>query len=675
MSVHNPSNIVVPSSELSDTKFFDFWPESYGTSAIWFYEHNRKVIPKAKPSIVNVEQGQVPVFHVSQTCLLTKPQTEFEVAKKEFLRRFWYHARHDVYLLISEDRTSYIDVKKNKGLGGKATWLTEQMVLNHLQGKKTYGICAKKHQKIATTTYWLAIDLDLHLGSGGNLDLFRRQLKAILSRFWGVRKSQLVVSSTKANGVHLYFYFDAPVSLNRITRHLRTNLAKLHSEHLGLAQDVENWNRSLKANFQAKNWKVKQLDQLEIYPTTNTGFRFIGVKGKVALADKLIGTTSWGNYVLGKRKGQKKIGFDLKSWWRSLNTTDRMPVSDVLAYVEARLPHSSEQVMLESYHEDNPKIPQVAEPILEPIELGVLDSEGFPEQVSSYKGNTRKKLTEFWLGINTPPKSLNSTILVTARLLAAEGLSEDESRDVIKAFIRELPSEARSCSSRLQIGQETYLNRDVNKLVHNAHRKPASVDPETARVKLATTSLAWKKCGFRLSDKSTWGNAGNSALEVLSPEWTEDDLRAFEQVLMPALKIKDMELAAEVATEVVKLTQIKAHYHQGWGYAFLKKWLPDKFSIPCAKPQKQQDVLAALRRLQVIKQLAIPVPRVRATIWELGQRATARIDGDLITEFVLNNPDNEVSTRKLEEVMQALPGIEDSPLYVAALKREKRKKE
>ena len=46
-----------------------------------------------------------------------------------------------------------------------------------------------------------------------------------------------------------------------------------------------------------------------------------------------------------------------------------------------------------------------------------------------------------------------------------------------------------------------------------------------------------------------------------------------------ALKIDDPELAVRVATSIVRLTQVKDAEGKGWGYAYLKQWLPDNFGI------------------------------------------------------------------------------------------------
>jgi hypothetical protein len=670
-----PIDIVVRPPQIFDGEVFDSWPEGCATRAMWFYDHQRRITSGEKPSHVRVQDGLIPVFHFSQTRAITRKKSEFDSAKTEFIRRFWYQCRHDAYLYVSQDQVSFIDVSSQRTKGSAVPWFSEQMVLDHLQSKKVYGCCAQNSAKKVSKTYWLAIDLDLHISSGGNIDLFLRQLKALLDCLWGKLRSQIVVSDTKANGIHLYLFYDEPKSLDRATTLLKDVLAKLHARNPKLANDVAQWNLDLRSSSAGKNWKVRQLDDLEIYPVSNKGFRFIGVSGKVLLADRVIGMTSWGIYTRGKNKGQPREGFDLVGWWKVMNCNERMTVHEVMEYVVARLPDRSEQFEVTSDLDIcvSPAIADRSQP------AEVIDSQGMRlpntkltlKSVTSYKGNTRKMLVDFWLGIQNPPKSLNETVLITARLLKQEGLAQDDATAIINRFVTELPSEARKCSSRFRTENEKTLSRDIIKQINNAFTKPSGPDPEVSRRKLAETILAWKKGGFRLSDKNTWHLTGKVQHE-LKVEWTESDCEAFRLILMPALKVKDLELAKEVATEIVKLTTVKAEFNQGWGYNFLKTWLPEKFGIPCAKPKKQQDVLEALRRLKLIQEYAKPVPKKRATIWHLGRRALARIDGDVETEFEVNDPSSELSILKSKEGMELLKGCEETLPAVTRNERKRR---
>ena len=98
-------------------------------------------------------------------------------------------------------------------------------------------------------------------------------------------------------------------------------------------------------------------------------------------------------------------------------------------------------------------------------------------------------------------------------------------------------------------------------------------------------------------------------------------------MLMPALKINNPEKAVAVATAFVQLTIVKEREENGWGYGYLKSWLPGNFGIPCRKKAKQAGIFQALRDLRIIRQ-RVASNRHRATGWTVGRRAKARLDGD-----------------------------------------------
>ena len=85
------------------------------------------------------------------------------------------------------------------------------------------------------------------------------------------------------------------------------------------------------------------------------------------------------------------------------------------------------------------------------------------------------------------------------------------------------------------------------------------------------------------------------------------------------LKIDDPELAVRVATGIVGLTQVKEAENKGWGYAYLKQWLPDNFGIKCGKQAKQAAVFKSLVDLRILRVLS-KGKKGRATRWALGSR-------------------------------------------------------
>ena len=85
-------------------------------------------------------------------------------------------------------------------------------------------------------------------------------------------------------------------------------------------------------------------------------------------------------------------------------------------------------------------------------------------------------------------------MIVTARLFVKEGLSEDEAVRLLMQYAREIPQEARHCSSRLIKGDWASIDQDITKAVKNAFRgngKQGDVDHSDQE--LTKTIAAWAK--------------------------------------------------------------------------------------------------------------------------------------------------------------------------------------
>ena len=117
---------------------------------------------------------------------------------------------------------------------------------------------------------------------------------------------------------------------------MRNTLQRIQRAYPELERQIDVWNETLRRA--GKTWKVRQIGDLEVYPDQKHGFRFVGTRGKVVLADKEIGTVQWGNFARGQHKGQAKFGFDLIAWWKSIQSGERMPREEVQRIIESRLP-------------------------------------------------------------------------------------------------------------------------------------------------------------------------------------------------------------------------------------------------------------------------------------------------------------------------------------------------
>jgi hypothetical protein len=636
---HDTFSIVVNGERFLPGHVFDFWPGSLHAESRWKYEFRRCVSKDQCPFLVRRGGKEIPVYHQSQTEPLAF-ETPLDEATFQYLRTFWYPSRRNKYLDCNGSVWT-IDVESQKEQGRNCPYFTESYVTQHLHGTRTLGLFAKD---VSSLTPWIAIDLDLHLDKGGNLDIFWQQVEAVLRHFWSARKSQVVVSRSTLNGIHLYLYPPAPMPLDTLTAGIRGILRDIHDQHPQIARQVEEWNAKLALVKGRQVQQVAQIADLEIYPSPSKGFRFLGQETKVVLAHRVIDRIAWGKFVKGPKKGQPKYGFDVIGWWESLQINDRMPLNEVLDFIRHRLPPKDKQIVLAEATPSPSLTPPKAEPHTTITETLILQAPepAKPVQVPEYTGevstpaglgkmlrSTRPKLIAFWSGTWNPKGTFERVVVMTARIFAKEGLSKDDIKVLILKYAKDLPNPARQCSSRLREERWKRVEQDISKAVDRLYAGNANQkDIDGSNEQLNKTVTTWAKYGFRLSDKTTWANRGLGHGEQTATkiEWLDEDGEAFRRVLMPALHVKDPALAQKVATEIVYLTMLKEREGNGWGYKYLAKWLPKMFDIPCSKKEKQQQVFQALQRLKVIK-VSVPGKKGRATQWTLGDRARARMEG------------------------------------------------
>lgn len=179
------------------------WPQGCRTKTSWKYEHDRFIRAGEKPTIFEIEGRAIPVYALLHTYRPRRKRSELQQARHEHNRYFWLHARYDRYLLC-DDGTSTIDYHAQRERGSDVPWFAEAMVGQHLRGESVYGVFAEESfEGRQAQTYWVAADLDLHLATGGNLDLFVEQVKVILRHCWGKLGSQVVIARERANGLHI----------------------------------------------------------------------------------------------------------------------------------------------------------------------------------------------------------------------------------------------------------------------------------------------------------------------------------------------------------------------------------------------------------------------------------------------------------------------------------------
>ena len=112
---------------------------------------------------------------------------------------------------------------------------------------------------------------------------------------------------------------------------------------------------------------------------------------------------------------------------------------EVLKIIESRLP--TQQPALVVPADDDRDHPETEEPDGSDSDSHAGDgtdttARDHPPSVPVHRRlyrQTRRKLTHYWLGIDNPPGWLETAVIVTARLFAKEGLSEDEGVQAVEA--------------------------------------------------------------------------------------------------------------------------------------------------------------------------------------------------------------------------------------------------
>ena len=251
------SNInIVTKPPISEPRIFDSWPRGYYTASFWKYNFGRRIKRGEISSVVAVGGGHIPVYCIEQTEISRRQPTELQIARTEYLRRFWLHARHDLYLWC-DNGVSTIDCNRQQANGRIVPWFGEDLLEQHLRGESVYGVFAEGSRLgRPARTYWVAVDLDLHLPSGGNLELFWEQVNAILPCVWGRNRCQIAMSPDKVNGLHIYLFFNKPIPLAQAQKTMRKILQTIHADHPELKERVDAWNAKLKSGGQ--NSSVRQ---------------------------------------------------------------------------------------------------------------------------------------------------------------------------------------------------------------------------------------------------------------------------------------------------------------------------------------------------------------------------------------------------------------------------------
>lgn len=447
---------------------------------------------------------------------------------------FGKNASKDGHLWWSESRSCWVTCSGR---------LVQSKVKQHIGGKETYGVFGGRQ------THFGLIDLDLH---GGDRSVFLDQFKVLLAEFHGKNGWHFQIENEDAKGVHLIQVFFNARWTDEYTRELREQLRLLDDKHPELAE-------------RAHRAGMKSIAQLEIYPDPHQGVRLPLCRGRTMLLDKPLGL------IYDNRR--KDYLPDVEKYIRWVyRPSGYMPAQAVYDYIKERL-----------------VIPGAAAKTAVKKQSKASSPSGVAA-LGPMKGRFTQVLTDFWLGKNNPPDSLNAAIRLLSLVLPFYLETEQQAIALIEQYIDELPSWR--FSDRLWAGNRKEISRVVKTTVRQAFNDFAGQDdPELSKKKLTKTVEAWKRRGFDPTDKSTWKSVCTTKPPKTSFSWTPREI-------FDLLALKDV-----LKTDLATISKVVKHFvnivksHPGECSVGFVRALLEEFNISCGHNGKANQFLSALRQL------------------------------------------------------------------------------
>jgi hypothetical protein len=428
----------------------------------------------------------------------------------------------------------------------------------HLNHTRLYGVVA------GAWTRFVMIDLDLH---GGDRGVFLDQLKLLLGLFWGHGGWHLEAKTDDIGGVHLIRAFPDRLRTADQVSKLKARLIDLDGQHPELAR------RAVEAG-------MPPLADLEVYPQqSGNGVRLPLGRGRTVLLDRPLGTVTHRGKTLP----------DLHTYLRWMHDPSRayMGADDVIEYVQARLATVTPKSKSEAVHS------------VKGGDSGVDSVKVF----GPLRGRFRQVLIEFFTGKIAPPGSLNAGIVLGARALWLEQVGEDAAAEILGEYVRDLPDVG--VSGRLERGEFAEIDRVIRNTVRSVYRdNGGQADRDFSSAVLARTAEAWRRAGFRFSDKSTWATATFVSETPLPVTFTDEVRRKVAGPLADALKVSDPALAVEVAEYVVGVVAARQESGSGLSISYFKKVIQQGFGIRCGAHGKVNKVVKVMCRLELITKVA-----------------------------------------------------------------------
>jgi hypothetical protein len=443
-------------------------------------------------------------------------------------------------------------------------YLGDEHIRKHLSGKEIYGIYGGEFTCFST------IDADYH---GGDYEVFREQLTAVLAELHG------------HDGWHYSFGFRG---CHIIRVHPRISTATARANLRKLLREIDARNPDLRER--AIQAGMKPISDWEIYPDRKQGFRLPLARGRIVLLDKPCA--------------------DLESYLGWQMEPHYCPLDDALAAifkVILPLPMDNKE---ENKENKNKKIIS---------EVGRV--------FGSLRGRYAKVLVDFWSGHNNPPDSLNSAIMLTARMMPFYYDNQRDAVDYLEELIDDLSDV--SFSDRLSSGKRKVISSIVRQAVKTAYDGNGhQSDPQLSTKKLTKTFQAWTNRGFSLVDRSTWRNSGVVLGDDFSFSNKElEGIAYFSQIL----KV-DLQTTADATRHLLRLLVGNPTGQMSVSYA---KKLLIGFGVRCGHHGKVNEYLNALAQAGWIAQVAGYIPGRRGKLWEVGERMLQKFPCSSTTT---NNP-------------------------------------
>jgi hypothetical protein len=325
-----------------------------------------------------VTDPPTPLFHVDQTKpYRPSPRT---LAYFAFEELFFDLSRKDSYILkfdreSGQERDSWYTRTACPMAYDplERGFLSSALIRRHINQKEIVGI------KATALTRFVLIDLDFHVRDP---EIFEAQAEVLLDEFHGKDTWHYQVKRQDVTGLHLIRVFDKPMDLGEVTDSIQKILRRLDADHPELAS-------------KARQASMKTLGELEIYPHRTQGVRLPLCFGREMLLDDPLP-------LIRQKNGQMVQDVEKYiEWLRNPNRT-YMDKEKILTYLHYFATTESRPVSLNSKNKPVGKI-----------------------LAKGWKNQMRRKLLDFWLDGEAHGETLNTHIIVLARLAFAYGHDQD----------------------------------------------------------------------------------------------------------------------------------------------------------------------------------------------------------------------------------------------------------